>query len=451
MQQTVEYCTVHPLQPATWHCPDCGFDLCDEAVSDPRGNDRVKCLNCDARVESLGARNTAQPFWRRLPDIFRYGLQGNALMVALLLGLGKTLGLFLPFALLFNLLALGLLFNYAQDCLEKTAHGDFKAPTIQATLENSLVTALAVVGLTLLTGLLLAGVANKLGQGVASLFAVALTVALPAMLINYALTQRLSDALNLARAFWLIRAIGAPYGLLLAAMAVMFFSVLTLQQWLQWLPFAADLAQNTLSMVYLIVLFHLMGYLVFQYQGELGYAAREVSRTDPLQRTELDEWQARLELLARTAQFARLEEALHEAIHACPGHWPFQQRLYHLYQASGRLPQQGQFLRFYANTLHHSGQQRALHVLCKNNMKQLLDEELTAELNLHLANACQQFKDHRAVIRLLNGFQRRHRGHASVPAALQMLAAALDELPEMAAQADKCRALLARHPTGGAT
>ena len=91
----ITYCRYHPAQPATWHCSPCQRDFGDCCI--PLNADapelEPQCPLCAGKLQFLGAANTAQPFWQRIPLFFRYGLQPGPLLFAAALCLAS---LFMP-------------------------------------------------------------------------------------------------------------------------------------------------------------------------------------------------------------------------------------------------------------------------------------------------------------------------------------------------------------------
>ena len=71
------FCKYHQAQPATWHCPPCErhFGDCCIPLNADEPNESPACPLCRAPLHFLGAANTAQPFWERIPQFFLYGLQ----------------------------------------------------------------------------------------------------------------------------------------------------------------------------------------------------------------------------------------------------------------------------------------------------------------------------------------------------------------------------------------
>ncbi|MCL2297164.1 MAG: hypothetical protein FWC38_07505 [Proteobacteria bacterium] len=74
-----QFCHYHHENPASWRCRqckrlfgDCCMPINLNAPKEPR------CPLCRRKLTFLGAANTAQPFWERIPFFFRYTLQKDS-------------------------------------------------------------------------------------------------------------------------------------------------------------------------------------------------------------------------------------------------------------------------------------------------------------------------------------------------------------------------------------
>jgi hypothetical protein len=76
-----QFCHYHHENPATWRCEPCRrlFGDCCMPINlnDPQ---EPNCPLCHRRLAYLGAANSAQPFWERIPFFFGYALQKGALL-----------------------------------------------------------------------------------------------------------------------------------------------------------------------------------------------------------------------------------------------------------------------------------------------------------------------------------------------------------------------------------
>ena len=115
-----------------------------------------------------------------------------------------------------------------------------------------------------------------LGSDTGTLVGALAVVAMPAIIILFAMNGDILESINAFRIIRLISAVGLPYGLLLAVLLVMSASIEVIDYLLgDAVSLIVLMIQTSVTNYYVILIFHLMGYMIFQYQGELGYAARE--------------------------------------------------------------------------------------------------------------------------------------------------------------------------------
>ncbi|MCC8485428.1 hypothetical protein VDF13_08820 [Xanthomonas campestris pv. raphani] len=250
------------------------------------------------RARKVAAQAAPAPFWTRIPAIATYPLRGSALYALIALTLCSAL-LVLPGIL--KLVVLGVLgmatYTYAFDILRHSANGEHDAPRLGYNSFDSAVLRLILLAFALGIVIVAAGViAGKPGLTVAYL---AVQLLLPGMMIALAIDGSLRRALNPAVSIDMALRIGWPYlaayGLLYviqgSGTAAIFVALKCLP------PVVRELTIVVASIWSLFASFHLMGYLVYQYHEELGYAP---SGGVALQREEPDQ-----RLLDEAEQFVR--------------------------------------------------------------------------------------------------------------------------------------------------
>ncbi|MEA9658832.1 hypothetical protein VDF98_04210 [Xanthomonas campestris pv. raphani] len=250
------------------------------------------------RARKVAAQAAPAPFWTRIPAIATYPLRGSALYALIALTLCSAL-LVLPGIL--KLVVLGVLgmatYTYAFDILRHSANGEHDAPRLGYNSFDSAVLRLILLAFALGIVIVAAGViAGKPGLTVAYL---AVQLLLPGMMIALAIDGSLRRALNPAVSIGMALRIGWPYlaayGLLYviqgSGTAAIFVALKCLP------PVVRELTIVVASIWSLFASFHLMGYLVYQYHEELGYAP---SGGVALQREEPDQ-----RLLDEAEQFVR--------------------------------------------------------------------------------------------------------------------------------------------------
>ncbi|MEA9896244.1 hypothetical protein VDG04_06470 [Xanthomonas campestris pv. raphani] len=244
------------------------------------------------RARKVAAQAAPAPFWTRIPAIATYPLRGSALYALIALTLCSAL-LVLPGIL--KLVVLGVLgmatYTYAFDILRHSANGEHDAPRLGYNSFDSAVLRLILLAFALGIVIVAAGViAGKPGLTIAYL---AVQLLLPGMMIALAIDGSLRRALNPAVSIDMALRIGWPYlaayGLLYVIQGSGTAAIFVALKYLP--PVVRELTIVVASIWSLFASFHLMGYLVYQYHEELGYAPSggvALQREDPDQRL-LDE------------------------------------------------------------------------------------------------------------------------------------------------------------------
>lgn len=271
----MSFCRYHPNEAASFYCEQCHYHACKNCSNDNDSADEnsAQCFLCKGPLDSIGSAHHAEPFWRRLGKAFRYALGKESITALVIAAIISLLGLYIPFV---SLIAAAFIYKYCFFCLEQTAYGNMSAPDISRATSGGLIILLQVIGLLLLfigSGVL---VANFLGATIAILWLVFMVIALPAAFMTLAINKEFSQAVNPSRLLELMATIGPAYFVLLLILFVMISSVGMLH-WMIGEQFSAigQLSSLLVSNYYSVVIFHLMGYVVFQYQDKLGIVANE--------------------------------------------------------------------------------------------------------------------------------------------------------------------------------
>lgn len=244
----------------------------------PDGDERKKrghCPICSFSLKYEGAGNQVQPFWERINEFFAYPFQRDPLMVLLL---GTFVPLLLPgswLGLIGSVMLLAVLTQYAYSIIEQTSEGRLNPPAFASAFSGGLGIMFQQMGVFILFALMLAGAFHVGGSMLGGLALAFILLVLPASTMVLALEKNVADAVNPLRLLTLVVAIGWPYMRLygylvllsLAMGAAQEFALLHFPTWIGW-PLS-----GFLSSYFLLVLFNMLGYLMFQYQGRLGYAA----------------------------------------------------------------------------------------------------------------------------------------------------------------------------------
>lgn len=436
----MEYCVYHPLTGATYACPGCEQGLCDSCVD----NDE-HCLLCGQPTESLGAGHQIEPFWRRLQAAFRYPLTQSTVALIIVISVVSALLSILPMiaSVILYLVTTGVIMKYAFLALEQTATGKMTPPDITEAYQGGIgLLVQLVLMLVVLVGSVI-GVGYLVSPQIAAFLAFFYLFGLPAMLISYGLNQNWLAAINPVSTFRLIAAIGLPYGILIGLLMVMTGSVTVLHQLIgeDWLV-VSYILQSMASNYYLIVIFHLMGYVIFQYQGKLGFTAREDDGNDDRRRTDEALAVSRIDVFLKAGRYDKAYRQFEEAIHRFHGNKSFRPQYFECVYQLGDVPQMAAIATPYLCYLLAQGQEARLMPVF-NQVRSLVPDFVPDDARLRhtLARAANEQGNPRLAIQLINGMQRSHPNYEELPEAFRLMADLLARQPGREAQARQCRDL----------
>lgn len=436
----MNYCKYHPLSGATYHCHNCTTFLCDRCVDDSQRDRR--CFCCATPLESLGSGSTVPPFWRRLPEAFRYPLNSSSLSLIIGMALLTLVVSLMPFfayiTVILYLFAAGSVMKYSFTCLERTALGDMKAPDVMEAYEGGIKLLRQLIFMALILGGIVVAAGYYLGMTGGGILLGILVCIYPAMLIRFAITQSLLSALNPLGALSMITAIGLPYGLLMAFLLIMVSSVAVLQGIIgSVVPAVSHLLQGIISNYYTVVMFHLMGYMLFQYQTQLGYSARMDDENES--RPDMELLSAKLDVLLKEGLYEQLVAGFYQAFKQFPQEASFYDRYYDFLCAC-KKPQLlkdfgGLYLQFWLTKKRFD----KLTVIYKQILSITPDFVLhDPGVRMQIAQQLQYQGDNKQAIKLLNGMHKLYPEFSGLGEAYAVLAKALEQTPGMQAQAEKC-------------
>lgn len=331
------FCHYHSAQPATWQCLPCERHYGDCCI--PLNSDAPEyapaCPLCRSDLRFLGAANTAQPFWERLPRFFAYGLQSGPLAFAALLALACV---FMPSILVLWLLLFAVATKYLHSVIEAASFGSQDAPSLaEAFRLDSLRTFFQQLAVFVIALVLLWLAADFHNEAIYWGVNIAIMLALPASIIRLSLDKSLGSALSPAEVGQVMHAMGWRYLILCVFLFILWQS----PSYVGWflsngLPRVVMVPVVAfLSGYFGVVMCAMMGYAVFQYQGELGYvmagdegpagfAAPEWRRRKALAEAEVRVKEGQsgaaleilLEALREGAQDLKLNERYHQLLYS---------------------------------------------------------------------------------------------------------------------------------------
>lgn len=318
-----QYCDYHPLESARWHCLSCQKRHCPQCLPDMSASQRQSdCPGCGEALQFLGITDTIEPFWNRLPAFFRYPLNANALTIII----GYSLLVFAFWSLFHNLLIYLLLFatllKYLYYLVEYTADGHLDAPPVNAAYGDG---RFAIAGkqllVFLLMGLLVFLAAFIGGRPLALLATFLLVLALPASTLVLAMDGRALASLNPVFLGTLIARIGWPYFVLYGHLVVLMLVGGTVREFADsHLPAGlGELVASLVNCYFAVIFFHMLGYLLYQYQDKLGFVSSHQEEQAPVSIHPEARFDAELDIHLKDGRYERVQAMLIEALKRQPG------------------------------------------------------------------------------------------------------------------------------------
>ncbi|SFR80860.1 hypothetical protein SAMN05216203_3121 [Marinobacter daqiaonensis] len=426
-------CHYHPGDPAKWHCRECQLHYCSACMPDADARrQHGLCPHCGRTMRYLGAATEVEPFWLRLSRFFRYPFHADPLIV---IAVCTFVPLFLQqdiLGVVISFVLLLALFKYTYAVIRHTAEGHMKPPPVAtaytgegfAIVIQQLLVFVAMVALVVASGIFL----GPLPAMVVAAFAI---LALPASIMVLAMEHSVVAAINPLNLATLISRIGWPYFLLygflilltLASGAAQEFAASHLD------PAIAQPLAGFLNSTYTLMLFHMLGYLLFQYQEELGFASdfqEDLPTTESSQRDRTRRVDADIDMNLKEGNYNLVAGILEEALKR-DTHNPI--RLSQLYQlALARNDVQDlarhhvKLLRWMIAHRKHQEVRTLLTVLARHDPDfRIQDPELVVDA----ADLLFHQQDYRQALRLLKDFHKRFPGSEQIAPAYILVARTL--------------------------
>lgn len=275
-------CTSHPTQPAHWQCDRCQAMLCPQCIDRREKGYQFPnqflhfCPKCNIEVRWLGAGNIIDPFWKRLPRFFSFPLHPRPLVLmavfcAIAMFSAQDPG-FLSLIFMGGSYCVMLLYSFA--ALRGTAQGDLSPPPLtKATLSDDIGLVIKQIGIYILIGAAFFISAAKLGIFIGGIVLVIALLGLPAMVILLVTTGSLIQAVNPMMFVPLATRIGWGYLLMYLFLFLLGGAPQALAGWIAAVvpPLLMPALSTAAKFYYMLISYHLMGYVLMQYHTEIGY------------------------------------------------------------------------------------------------------------------------------------------------------------------------------------
>ncbi len=386
----------------------------------------------------LGAATEVVPFWNRLSAFFRYPFHMDPLIVIAICTLVPALLGRNLIGLLITLMLLLALFKYTYTVIRHTAEGHMKPPPLATAFSGS---GFAIVILQLVVFALMGGLifsAGVVGGPFLAMLAMAFVVlALPASIMVLAMEHSVSAAVNPMNLALMISRIGWPYFLLYGYIVLLTLASGAAQDFAvnHFEPGLAQVIAGFLNSTFTLVLFHMLGYLLFQYQEELGFASdlQDSPDGDPDgPRDRIRRIDADIDINLKDGNYDRVLVILQDSLQREPANTHRLGQLYRLLSARHDTVELYRYhprlLGWLASCNDAEGLVELLAILEKLEPGFHLED---AELSVRCARLLYQHGEYRGALRLLRDCHKRFADHEQLaPACLlvaQTLANGLDQ------------------------
>ncbi len=253
------------------------------------------CPKCNVELSEHYLSNTIEPFWKQLSSLFKYPLQRTPLTLIGLLTLGLLLCeilidaevLFIMVPILAYIAATPfVLLYYCNTVFNRTAKGDFNTAPHWHEVTGSKSQLLLQFCLLLFLFFPEMIFEYDTDNGLLNVALLIIVFMQPAIIMIMVASKSVVKAINPIVIVTLIYRIGWPYCMLAVFISLLFSAPLVLISKLPYFGLLLVLL-NAVWQYYMIVIYHLLGYVVFQYQEELGF---RVGYSDYLQKPDNDKF-----------------------------------------------------------------------------------------------------------------------------------------------------------------
>ena len=376
----------------------------------------------------LVTSSTLEPFWRKLGDVYRYPLGLPGLMVIFVTALLSSI---FASSLIFLIIPSLIITHYCFVCLSQTASGDMRIPDFEKAIEGT-IKVIFYVYVTIFVAAVSIGIVNALlGSGFAILVSIFYTVTLPAAIMIIAIEENLNSAISPGKLTSIVTATGVSYFVMLLFIIIMLSSLGLLNAILASYEnsFFTRFLQASVTNYYSIVVFHIMGYLVYQNQENLGFETPK-SRKRAKVRDDGERIEANIEVLIKAGRYERAIDLCKRQIdggyHNRSWHW---QRCFNLmFAASNKRLKR--FAEKYFDKLSEQEQGESMaeaYLKIKTRISGYIPEKHA--IRLQIAEALSNAGRHKSVVSILDRFHENCQDRKQIISAYKLISDSWKSIP----------------------
>ena len=427
-----QHCKYHPLAPALWWSDDFQTGYCERCVDyseSAAGSPQAKSFLSGKDLTYLGSAHSAIPFWERIPQLFKYPFHRNAILflVAVMVVGGVMTAMGGVIALVGLVISLAAITKYGFLVIGTTARGDFKPPAWSSAFSGDLSIFFKQIGVQIIFGFFLTAVAFIGSEALNFLATLIVIFVMPASLMIFATEEDIATAVSPAHLMDFISRIGGAYFILyffliLFSMAhIGLFSLLWGEVPESWL---APLFVSA-SVYFMLVTYHLMGYVIFQYQSALGFVSED-EKTAERRMKAIDPYDAQIDVLLKEGRYEACMKVFKKALHHHPNDFKKHDNLSKLLVATGERELALEHGNSYLTKLHQVGDDARLYFLFSFYQQQ--DQEFMPDdpgVRHIVAEQLYSRGKYDQVIKLLAKMHKLYPNYNDIPGAYLLLAEAV--------------------------
>ncbi|GMQ91170.1 MAG: DUF4013 domain-containing protein [Gammaproteobacteria bacterium] len=444
-------CKYHPSVPAQWECIECNIDLCPGCIKkEPPPSTNAICPVCNRYLQAISISNIIKPFWARIPFFFTVPASAQSLFYILALSIGIAIFASIPsiFSFIPVLVMLLAFLRYAYVILDSTAFGRSKPPPIDYNMVTSeLGQPIKQFLVFLVMGFVLVFVSRKFGPiaGLSLYFIFVLSI--PATVMIIAIENSFIQAINPAMWFSIITRIGWSYLLLclfLFLLGIGFFVATGMLVGENTAKIVTLFVISFVFMYFALIMFSMMGYVLYQYHEELGFAvsdefeqASASGSSESAKQAEDPEVQ-HVNILISEGKHEEASGMLREALRKDPGNLILRDRYHKLLAMRKDVDQMLLHGKGYINQLILDHKLQGALGVYRDCITVKQDFRIANPDQVHeLAQYAMQTRAYKLALALLNGFANHYSGHKDIPRNYFLAAKVLSEGLKQDAKAQK--------------
>jgi len=319
------FCKYHPEIKANWHCDVCNIDFCHQCV-DSDAVEQAACPICAEMMMSQGV-SSIPPLWNRISQFFLYPLHLQPLLLILTLVAVNFIASANMLGFLVQMLVFIVFTKYAYVVMISIARGRMKPERIRWTMfSEDLEIPFKLLFVIFCYGLFNTLVQNNVSETGFNLSLLLSSFLFPASIMLLASSKHFLRAINPLAIAKLIKTVGLSYIILFVFLGLLITGLLAAYKLLfSSIPAYLFLSAALLVVMYFVlVMFSMMGYVLYQFHQQLGYVDDVIENAEPA--TDEND----IDILLQEGRHAEAVSRLAEAVELNPNDFSRRERLHRI-------------------------------------------------------------------------------------------------------------------------